>query len=472
MSDSVPDADSHDAGDFASLPLAPELLNNLESLGYQTMTPIQQASLPALLAGRDVIAQARTGSGKTAAFGLGLLSRLEVSRFRVQALVLCPTRELADQVAGEIRRLARTLANVKVLTLCGGAPLGPQLNSLAHGVHVIVGTPGRVEEHVRKGSLSLAELDILVLDEADRMLDMGFQAAMEAIVAETPAARQTLLFSATYAENIRPIAERMMRDPLTVEVTAAHDSASIRQHFFRVADDAARFEALRRLLLHFRPASSVVFCNTKREAQEVADALGEHGFSALALHGDLEQRDRDRTLLLFANGSASILVATDVAARGLDIASLDAVFNYQIARDIEVHVHRVGRTGRAGEQGLACTLVSAAEDYRLARLADFLGQALEEEPLPSERVLAREPLVPRMATLQLDGGKKQKVRPGDILGALTGENGLEGDQVGKIKVLERSAYVAVHREVAKAALQKLSAGKLKGRAFRARRIGR
>ncbi len=406
---------------FASLPLAPELLANLDSLGYHAMTPVQAASLPPVLAGRDVIAQARTGSGKTAAFGLGLLSRLEVSRFRVQALVLCPTRELADQVAGELRRLARTLPNVKVLTLCGGAPFGPQLASLAHGAHVVVGTPGRIEEHLRKGALDLAALDVLVLDEADRMLDMGFQPSLEAIVAATPASRQTLLFSATYSDEVRGIAQGLMRDPAEVAVAETHDESTIRQRVYRVADETQRFAALRGLLLQHRPRSSVVFCNTRREAQALADALAEAGFSALALHGDLEQRDRDRILVLFANGSVSILVATDVAARGLDIAALDAVFNYQIARDLEVHVHRVGRTGRAGGSGIACTLVSESEAYRLERLNEFLGEPLEEAPLPPRSVLTREPFLPEMATLQLDGGKKQKVRPGDILGALTGE---------------------------------------------------
>lgn len=463
-------SDTPNDGAFASLPLAPELMANLDSLGYHVMTPVQAESLPPLLAGRDVIAQAKTGSGKTAAFGLGLLSRLMVSRFCVQALVLCPTRELADQVAGEIRRLARTLPNVKVLTLCGGAPFGPQLSSLAHGAHVVVGTPGRVEEHLRKGSLNLNDLEILVLDEADRMLDMGFQASMEAIVAETPASRQTLLFSATYSDEIRGIAEGLMRDPAEVAVAETHDESSIRQRVYRVADESERFSALRGLLLQYRPRSSVVFCNTRRETQEVADALGEAGFSALALHGDLEQRDRDRILVLFANHSVSILVATDVAARGLDIEALDAVFNYQIARDLEVHVHRVGRTGRAGNSGIACTLVTERETYRLERLVEFLGEPLEEAPLPPRNVLAREPFLPEMATLQLDGGKKQKVRPGDILGALTGEGGIEGAQVGKIKVLERSAYVAVQREVAKAALAQLGTGKLKGRSFRARRV--
>ncbi|WP_027966363.1 ATP-dependent RNA helicase DbpA [Halomonas halocynthiae] len=456
--------------DFATLPLLPELLSNLASLGYHTMTPIQAEGLPPVLAGRDVLAQAKTGSGKTAVFGLGLLSRLQVSDFRVQGLVLCPTRELADQVAGEIRRLARSLPNVKVLTLCGGAPMGPQLGSLEHGAHIVVGTPGRVEEHLRKATLVLGSLTTLVLDEADRMLDMGFQAAMEAIIAETPASRQTLLFSATYDESVRPIAERLMREPVKVEVEDAHDETTIRQHFYRVDDESLRFDSLRRLLLTLKPASSVVFCNTKRETDDVADALNDAGFSALALHGDLEQRDRDRLLIMFANGSASILVATDVAARGLDIAALDAVFNYRIARELEVHVHRVGRTGRAGGSGVACTLVSEKDDYRLARLAELLNERLDVQPLPGPEVLEQLPFQPTMVTLQLGAGKKHKLRPGDILGALTGDGGIAGDQVGKIKLLANSAYVAVHREVAAAALKQLSTGKLKGRSFRARYI--
>jgi len=467
LSDTLPDAA------FATLPLATSLLDNLDSLGFTAMTPIQAESLPPILAGRDVIARARTGSGKTAAFGLGLLSRLDLASFRVQGLVLCPTRELADQVAGELRRLARTLPNVKVLTLCGGAPFGPQLASLAHGAHLVVGTPGRIEEHLRKGSLVLDGLATLVLDEADRMLDMGFQASLEAIVAETPAHRQTLLFSATFSDAVRPLAAALMRDPVGVEVAESHDAGSIHERVYRVADgDEARLEALSRLLLHLRPASSVVFCNTKRETDEVAQALEAAGFSALALHGDLEQADRDRLLVLFANRSASILVATDVAARGLDIAELDVVFNYHIARELEVHVHRVGRTGRAGSAGVVCTLVGEGEAYRLARLTEFLGEPLEEAALPPRAVLAGDRLVPPMATLQLGAGKKQKVRPGDILGALTGEAGLAGDQVGKIKVLANSAYVAVRREVADRALARLRDGRIKGRRVRVRRVSR
>ncbi|WP_458525620.1 ATP-dependent RNA helicase DbpA [Onishia taeanensis] len=461
-----------DPTSFARLPLADALLTNLDALGYHAMTPIQARSLPPMLEGRDVIGRGKTGSGKTAAFGLGLLSRLDLARLDVQGLVLCPTRELADQVAGELRRLARALPNVKVLTLCGGAPFGPQRGSLEHGAHLIVGTPGRVEEHLRKGTLKLDALSTLVLDEADRMLDMGFKDALEAIIGAAPRDRQTLLFSATYTDAIRPIADSLMRDPVTVEVESTHDSASIRQHFFRVADEAERFEALRLLLLSHRPATSVVFCNTKRETRDVAEALGEHGFCALALHGDLEQRDRDRTLVLFANQSTSILVATDVAARGLDIDALDAVFNYGIARELEVHVHRIGRTGRAGESGVAYTLYGPKEAFRLEKLGERLDETFVPEPLPSRQALAEAPFAPPMATLQIDGGRKQKVRPGDILGALTGEGGIAGDAVGKIKVQDRSTFVAVRREQAKAALDQLANGKLKGRSFRARRVSR
>ncbi len=455
---------------FSSLKLHPALLTNLASLGYQAMTPIQAQSLPPILEGKDVIAQAKTGSGKTAAFGLGLVQKLDAKLFCVQSLVLCPTRELADQVARELRRLARSIDNIKVLTLCGGVPLGPQRNSLEHGAHIIVGTPGRIEDHLRKGTLLLDQLNTLVLDEADRMLDMGFQQALDAVIARIPRQRQTLLFSATYPEQIRSMAERIMIRPVRVQVASIHDSATIRQHFYCFGQNKQRLTALRLLLLKFRPESTLVFCNTKRETEEVAEDLRSHGFSALALHGDLEQRARDRTLVLFANKSTSVLVATDVAARGLDIDALDAVVNYHIARDSELHIHRIGRTGRAGSKGIACTLYSEKEDYKVARLEEYLEQSIDAEPLPPFSLLEKPTFRPSMTTLQIDGGKKQKVRPGDILGALTGKNGIAGKQVGKIHIFDNHAYVAVNRDSAKPALRKLSEGKLKGRSFRVRRL--
>lgn len=455
---------------FSSVNLQDDLLNNLASLGYEAMTPIQAQALPPILEGKDVIAQAKTGSGKTAAFGLGLLQKLDVSSFRVQSLVLCPTRELADQVARELRRLARGIHNIKILNLCGGIPIGPQIGSLEHGAHIIVGTPGRIEDHQRKKTLDLQHLNILVLDEADRMLDMGFQQSLDAILSLIPRKRQTLLFSATYPEEIRTLAKRVMHNPTVVKVASTHDNASIRQHFYRFELNKHRMAALRVLLMKNRPESALVFCNTKRETEEVADELRSHGLSALALHGDLEQRARDQTLVRFANKSVSILVATDVAARGLDIESVDAVINYHIARDPEVHVHRIGRTGRAGKKGMACTLYSEQESYRAERLEEYLGQRIEPEALPSYSLLEKPPYKPVMVTLQIDGGKKQKVRPGDILGALTGTNGIAGKQVGKIHIFDNCSYVAVSRDAARPALRKLTEGKLKGRSFRVRRV--
>lgn len=461
---------------FSSLSLAPELQRNLASLGYTEMTPIQAQSLPLLLAGKDVIGQAMTGSGKTAAFGLGLLAQLDRKNFKVQGLVLCPTRELADQVANSIRDLARTLANIKVLTLTGGTPFGPQAGSLEHGTHIVVGTPGRVDDHLRKGTLKLAEVRTLVLDEADRMLEMGFQKELDAIVAACPPERQTLMFSATFQDEVAAVAARIMRDPQRVTALAQHDAGTIEQHFYIANNDEQRLTALRLLLLEHSPQATVVFCNTKKDTQAVASALREHGFSALAIHGDLEQNDRDRTLVRFANQSVTVLVATDVAARGLDIAALDAVVNYNLAVDAEVHVHRIGRTGRAGGSGLAFTLYAESERYKIERLEQDLGMAISPEPLPAKTLLAETSAKPAWVTLQIDGGKKQKLRPGDILGALTakdgkdGKGGIDGKQVGKINIFAQQAYVAVDINAASAALKILGQGRMKGRSFKARRI--
>lgn len=455
---------------FSSLALNKALVQNLDSLGYKEMTPIQSHSLPEVLAGKDVIAQAKTGSGKTAAFGLGLLNKLDVKQFRVQGLILCPTRELADQVTKELRKLARSIHNIKILTLCGGMPFGPQIGSLEHGAHIVVGTPGRIEEHLRKERLQLDNLHTFVLDEADRMLDMGFQASLDAIMSYLPQKRQNLLFSATYPEQIEAMATRLMQQPVMVRVEAAHSDSSIEQRFYQVQGNDERLHALRLLLMKFRPQSAVVFCNTKKETQAVADALHSSGISAVALHGDLEQRDRDQILVRFSNQSASVLVATDVAARGLDIESVEAVVNYHLAHDPEVHVHRVGRTGRAGRSGLAFTFFSEREAHKMIALEDYLNTQFEASALPDESVLQSAGYYPEMVTLQIDGGRKQKVRPGDILGALTGQNGIDGSTVGKINIFDFCAYVAVKSEVSRAALAKLEKGKLKGRSFRVRRI--
>ena len=430
------------------------------------MTEIQAQSLPIILNGEDVIAQGKTGSGKTAAFTLGILHHLNVKQFRIQSLVVCPTRELADQVATEIRKLARSIHNIKVLTLCGGTPLRPQTESLEHGAHIIVGTPGRIQDHLNRGSLSLQHLKVLVLDEADRMLEMGFQDAIDAVIEHAPKERQTLLFSATYPEQIQKVAQRIMKTPKQVTVMTTHDNNVIEQTFYEVQNHQDRMIALRLLLNRHLPESSVVFCNTRREVQDVAEELTNRGYSAIALHGDLEQKDRDQALIRFSNKSARILVATDVAARGLDIDSLSAVFNFHVAHDQEVHVHRIGRTGRAGSKGLAFTFYSNKDDYRIKLLEDILSRNISASALPDVSLLDITPPPSQMITIRIEGGKKQKIRPGDIVGALTGQDGITGQQVGKITVSEYWSYVAVQRDLLKVAFKKLSEGKLKGRKFR------
>ncbi|WP_296130230.1 ATP-dependent RNA helicase DbpA [Pseudomonas sp. Ga0074129] len=454
---------------FSSLPLSAAMLANLESLGYSEMTPIQAQSLPVMLKGMDLIAQAKTGSGKTAAFGIGLLNPLNPRYFGCQALVICPTRELADQVAKELRRLARSADNIKILTLCGGVPFGPQIGSLEHGAQIIVGTPGRIQQHLSKGTLKLDGLNTLVLDEADRMLDMGFYDSIAEIIEQTPSRRQTLLFSATYPSSIKQLSAKFMRDPQQVKAEAFHDDTQIEQRFYEIAPEE-RMEAVVKLLNCYRPQSCVAFCFTKQQCQEVVDHLTAKGISAAALHGDLEQRDRDQVLAMFANRSLSVLVATDVAARGLDIDALDMVINVELARDSEIHIHRVGRTGRAGEKGLAMSLVAPAEAHRAQAIETLQRAPLNWHPLSSLKHQGGAPLQPTMITLCIGAGRKDKLRPGDILGALTGAAGIPGAQVGKIAIFDFQAYVAVERVVAMQALKCLSEGKIKGRSLRVRTL--
>ncbi|GAB2609863.1 ATP-dependent RNA helicase DbpA [Novilysobacter erysipheiresistens] len=455
---------------FVALPLSPALLQGVDALGYRTMTPIQQQALPAILDGRDLIGQAPTGSGKTAAFGLGLLHRIDPGKIQTQALVLCPTRELADQVGKQLRKLAVGIPNLKVSVLCGGMPLAPQLASLAtHDPQVVVGTPGRIQELLRKKALHLRGVRTLVLDEADRMLDMGFEEQIREVVGKTPKERQTLLFSATYPEAIRAIGNAMLREPLEVTVESHAEQVPVEQHFFEI-DPARKTQLLAALLLEYRPESCVVFCNMRRDVDEVAGSLEHYGFTTLALHGDMEQRDRDEVLVRFANRSCSVLVASDVAARGLDVEDLAAVVNYELPTDPDVYVHRIGRTGRAGKGGIALSLCSAREVARAQAI-----EAIQGKPLQWRRaapLAGRAANVPpaAMATLRIDAGKTDKLRPGDIVGALTGEAGLPVAAIGKIDVFATRSYVAIARDKAGAALSRLREGKIKGRRFRINRL--
>ncbi|MBD7953173.1 ATP-dependent RNA helicase DbpA [Stenotrophomonas sp. Sa5BUN4] len=454
--------------EFSTLPLSPALQPGLEALGYTTLTAIQARSLPAILDRRDVIAQAPTGSGKTAAFGLGLLQALDPATQRVQALVLCPTRELADQVGKQIRKLATGIPNMKLLVLTGGSPLAPQLASLeAHHPHVVVGTPGRVQELARKRALNLGAVRTLVLDEGDRMLDMGFEEPIREIAGRTHKDRQTMLFSATFPDAIRAIGRDVLRDPVEVTVDGADDAPSIR-HLFCEVEPAHRQKALAGLLLKYTPESAVVFCNTRKDVDEVANSLQQFGFSSLALHGDMEQRDREEVLVRFANRSCNVLVASDVAARGLDVEDLAMVINYELPTDIETYQHRVGRTGRAGASGMAISLVAGREKSRAEALEAQRGKPLDWQKTPLATSRPAELPQAAMRTLRIDGGKTDKLRPGDILGALTGDAGLAGKHIGKIAIYPTRSYVAIAREHANRAVAKLEEGKIKGRRFRTR----
>ena len=452
---------------FASLSLAASSLDNLTQLGYTQMTPIQAASLPLALAGRDLIAQASTGSGKTAAFGIPLVEKLDPALFDAQAMILCPTRELADQVTQEIRRLARAVGNIKVVTLCGGVALRGQTVSLEHGAHVVVGTPGRIMDHLERGSLKLQSLKMLVLDEADRMLDMGFFDDIAKVARQCPKARQTLLFSATYPEGIAKLASQFMREPQTVKVQAQHDAQKIKQIFYEVSNNE-RLHAVSQLLNHFRPESTLAFCNTKQQCRDLVTVLQAQGFSALALFGELEQRERDQVLVQFANRSCSVLVATDVAARGLDVANLEAVINVDVTPDSEIHIHRIGRTGRGDAEGLALSLASMDEMGNVGKIELLQNRESTWAPISSLTPAAGDILQPPMATLQIVGGRKEKIRAGDVLGALTGDAGFTKEQVGKINVNEFSTYVAVERSIAREAVQRLSAGRVKGKSVKVR----
>ena len=459
---------------FSSLPLAPEMLANIRSLDYQVMTPIQAQSLPAILEGRDLLAQAKTGSGKTAAFALGLLHKLAVRTYQTQALVLCPTRELADQVSKEIRRLARALPNTRVITLCGGKPLGPQLASLKKPPHIVVGTPGRILKLLEKGALKPEGLKTLVLDEADRMLDMGFHEDIMHIIDRTPRHRQTLLFSATYPDAIQEISHAIQNDPVDIRVESSHHNKQIKQVFYEI-QKGDRTKTLGTLLQHYHPESCLVFCNRKQQCQKLADELWQQGFHALALHGDLEQKERDQVLVQFSNKSSSILVATDVAARGLDIKDLQAVINFELSPDPEIHIHRIGRTGRAGNKGLAISLFMASEAKKVTSIEEYQDSPATIDitsslKVPEHKTLKHHKLSPAMVTLCINGGRKDKVRAGDILGALTANASLPGKQIGKIDITDNLAYVAVERPAAEQALKILMEGKIKGRKFKARKL--
>jgi ATP-independent RNA helicase DbpA len=459
---------------FSTLALRQELLERVQGMNFAHMTPVQAAALPPTLEGKDVVARASTGSGKTAAFALGCLQRLENTQFHVQSLVLCPTRELAEQVATSFRELAKHLPNTKVITLCGGVAIGPQIGSLQHSAHIVVGTPGRVLKHLQKGTLHLHGLDTLVLDEADRMLDMGFADEIDAILSYLPEPRQNLLFSATYPDEVAEVVAALCPDAVRVDVTESESAPSISEYWCHAPssrEQKDRVDVLANGLHRWGGKLNLVFCNTKIQCAEVSQQLSNLGCSAVALHGDMEQAERSRTLIRFANGSANVLVATDVAARGLDIDDVDAVFNFELPHQGDVYVHRIGRTARGGKTGVALSLVSEREMSRLRDMEAERGsgpmQLWREDGGVGQASLP----TPEVYTLEISGGRKHKLRPGDILGALTAAQGLTAEVVGKIDILPTVSFVAIAKAHAGAAQSVINRGKIKGRQYRARGLG-
>jgi ATP-independent RNA helicase DbpA len=463
---------------FTGLPLRAELQAQLEVIKFNTMTAVQAAALPKILEGRDVVAQASTGSGKTAAFGLGCLQKIDAKAFHVQALILCPTRELAEQVAQTMRSLAAKISNTKILTLCGGVPLGPQIGSLSRSAHIIVGTPGRVLKHLNKQTLHLLSIDTLVLDEADRMLDMGFEDEIQEILSYMPPTRQNLLFSATYPDGVKSIRRIMGKDTIHINVTQSDNKPVIGEYWLPV-DRHDRIKPLLAAMRVWGGALNLVFCNTKIDCARVCETLTNAGLDAVALHGDLEQHERNQTLVRFANGSANVLVATDVAARGLDIDDVDGVFNFELPTHAEVYVHRIGRTARAGKRGIAISLVADREMSRLSAVEEFSeGKAMQlwEVPADLPDVLDADEIGeglrrPGVYTVEINGGRRSKLRPGDVLGAITADKTVAGDAVGKIDLMDNLTYVAIRRDATPAELKQLNATKIKGRQYRARGVG-
>ena len=444
---------------FQNLSLPNEVLENLNSLGYSVPTPIQEATIPLIREGEDIIAQAKTGSGKTLAFSLPLILKLDEKEQSPQALIIAPTRELCEQIAGEIQKLARYKSDVKVVTLYGGTSLTKQVASLEKGADILVGTPGRLLDHFSRETIQLEKIKTLILDEADRMLDMGFADDILKLVSNLPKQRQSLLFSATYPEKIDRLTSTILKNPIEINLQSSETKADIEEFVYRVDD---KDKALLTTLKHFQPSLAILFCNTKAKTVEVSEWLNEKGFDVATLNGDLEQYERQEMLLQFANGSLPLLVATDLAARGLDIEGVDLVINYDTPMKEEIYTHRIGRTGRADKSGLAVTL---CDEYGLRKLSEIKPN-LKVDSINTLKPNKNFYMQGEVATLCIDGGKKKKVRAGDILGTLCKDIGIDNKHIGKINIYATHSYVAIDKSVIKKAFNGLKNGKIKGKRLR------
>lgn len=452
---------------FSSLSISPQLLQLIREMGFTDMTPIQAASIPVLMAGRDLVGQSQTGSGKTAAFIIPILEKIDIASRNPQALILCPTRELCDQVLRECRKFAKSKPGVITLGLIGGQPMFQQTNTLHQGAHLLVGTPGRTLDHFINRNIYVQDLKTLVLDEADRMLEEGFAEEMDAILAELPKERQTIFFSATYPEEIASLSKKHQKNAEHIVIESDNSNKLQIDQYVYSSENPDKVETLFKILKNHPSGSTLIFCRTKQAVKDIGELLQKMKLSCGILHGDLEQPERDRATALFRNGSLRILVATDVAARGLDIDSLELVINVDLPPNSEVYVHRIGRTGRAGRKGTAVSIATEYEAPYVAEIEELTGVKMRRQSF--DESLTEFPKIykkPIMTTLMIAGGRKDKLRPGDILGALTAlPNPLTRDDVGKIDTLDRASFVAIKYDLADDALKKLSNYNVKGRKF-------
>lgn len=514
---------------FDELEVNSKLMRGIIDMGFEEATPIQERAIPAMLAGKDIVGQAQTGTGKTAAFAIPLLEKIDASIKKPQAIILCPTRELAIQVADEVRKLSKYTHDIKILPVYGGQDIMKQIRSLKAGVQVIIGTPGRVMDHMRRKTVKFNDIHTVVLDEADEMLNMGFREDIELILTDTPADRQTVLFSATMPQPIMDIAKRFQKDSEIIRVVKKELTVkNIEQYYFEVKP-GNKEEVLSRLIDIYNPKLSVIFCNTKKKVDELTSDLQGRGYFAEGLHGDLKQQQRDRVMESFRKGKTEILVATDVAARGIDVENIDIVFNYDLPQDEEYYVHRIGRTGRAGKTGLAFSFIRGKEVYKIKDIERYCKTRINAKPVPSlndvtqtrvdnlfhdiGQLIADEDLGAMISLLEKkindedytamdvaaaflrmhlntkeidteqpqsgdfndtgaeDGmvrlfiniGKNQRVTPGNILGAIAGESGIQGKLVGSINMYDKYTFVEVPKEVAGDVLRAMKNVKIKGK---------
>ena len=511
---------------FEDLGLCPEIMKAVKNMGFEEASPIQAKAIPAMLEGKDIIGQAQTGTGKTAAFGIPLLEKIDLKNKKLQAIVLCPTRELAIQVAEEIRNLAKYMHAIKVLPIYGGQEIVKQIRSLKSGTQLIIGTPGRVMDHMRRKTVKMENIHTVVLDEADEMLNMGFREDIETILEGVPEERQTVLFSATMPKPILDITKRFQKNAELIKVTKKELTVPNIEQFYYEVKPKNKEEVLSRLLDIYNPKLSVIFCNTKKQVDLLVNGLLGRGYFAAGLHGDMKQAQRDRVMDGFRKGKTEILVATDVAARGIDVEEVEAVFNYDLPQDDEYYVHRIGRTGRAGRVGRSFSFVTGKEVYKLKEIQRYCKTKIYAQKVPSlddvantkmdklmetiNRIIEEEDLTtyfqmiqaevndsdytsmdiaaallklcsgtkeedsadmfedtgaeePGMVRLFINIGKKHKAKPGDILGALAGESGLPGKVVGTIDMYDKYTFVEVPREYARDILNAMDHAKIKGK---------